>query len=434
MDVWNEVAFVLDWAGIVRAASLEPATAADWAAQTVGMAAAEIVHADDRPRFAQALAQATTLPTQLDLRLVAGAQPVVASVAMIPGALAHVSVVCRPTEVCGYHDGVSSQAAGGALYGRPSTSGESTGQTRGQTLLGELASVEVLDAVVHEIATMAGSSVWAFEGDGSFVAGCHGGRWCQWLDQTSFESAGGRAQDALRSGRWICHECRWHGAVMPVLTTGRAADTVCAGGVAIHAVPILTDRGVVGALCGSVSDPPSDIASLHLVAERYGVDPGLLLGVADQHPRRPAYLFGLVRERLRSSARMLGLLVGRGVEQRRLAQAERKLAAAFRNVPDAVIITTLEDGMVVDCSDSFTAVSGYARSEVIGKTSYDLRLWSSPAQREAVVQELRRHGRVVGREADFRLASGQIRRSRANFEVVNLDGTMCVMTVVSMID
>jgi PAS domain S-box-containing protein len=96
----------------------------------------------------------------------------------------------------------------------------------------------------------------------------------------------------------------------------------------------------------------------------------------------------------------------RDITSRILAEADVREAKArfeliFNASPDAVVITRLSDGVVVDVNATFLAMTGYAREEAIGPSSLDLKLWKDPSDRGHVVATVLREGRCQDFETVF---------------------------------
>ena len=49
-----------------------------------------------------------------------------------------------------------------------------------------------------------------------------------------------------------------------------------------------------------------------------------------------------------------------------LRASEEKFSKAFRASPDAIIISSLPDGTILEVNDGFTRISGFSREEAIG--------------------------------------------------------------------
>src|SRR5208337_1141694 len=77
-----------------------------------------------------------------------------------------------------------------------------------------------------------------------------------------------------------------------------------------------------------------------------------------------------------------------------LRESEEKYAKAFRNSPDAVTITRLADGRIIETNEGFRRIFGYPPEAAVGRTTLELRLWANPADRDRALQELQQTGFV----------------------------------------
>jgi PAS domain-containing protein len=80
--------------------------------------------------------------------------------------------------------------------------------------------------------------------------------------------------------------------------------------------------------------------------------------------------------------------------ERALRLSEEKFSKAFLASPYAIVISTLEDGKLLDVNDSFVRIMGFTRDESIGQTSVELGFWSSLNDREDILSELRQTGHL----------------------------------------
>jgi PAS domain S-box-containing protein len=115
--------------------------------------------------------------------------------------------------------------------------------------------------------------------------------------------------------------------------------------------------------------------------------------------------------------------------QEALRESEEKFSKAFRSSPQAIAITTLEDGRFIEVNDSFTRISGYTRKEAIGRSSIELALWVKPEERVQMIEELRKHGRVNNKEFNFRIKSGEIRSWLFSAELIDIGNEPCIIYV-----
>ena len=99
------------------------------------------------------------------------------------------------------------------------------------------------------------------------------------------------------------------------------------------------------------------------------------------------------------------------MKDRKLAEeALQQSATLFRTVfetsPDAIIITRIEDSVIVDVNSGFTAYTGYERGEVIGRSVLDIEIWQDLDLRKAFLSEVFEKGFAFNREANFCTKAG----------------------------
>ena len=87
-------------------------------------------------------------------------------------------------------------------------------------------------------------------------------------------------------------------------------------------------------------------------------------------------------------------------------------------------LATLDEGRYVDVNDSFLAMSGYRREEVIGHTSFELQVWESPEEREQIINRLKRFGPIHNLEKKFRVKNGDFRILLLSAELLNHRGEL----------
>jgi PAS domain S-box-containing protein/putative nucleotidyltransferase with HDIG domain len=112
-----------------------------------------------------------------------------------------------------------------------------------------------------------------------------------------------------------------------------------------------------------------------------------------------------------------------------LRLSEEKFAILFRSSPDAILLTTIPEGRIIEANDSIYRVSGYMPEEVIGRTNSEIGWWSDSAERDRYVEMLQKQGKVVGMEAPFRAKSGEIRIGQISGELVDILGSKYILSV-----
>jgi len=113
----------------------------------------------------------------------------------------------------------------------------------------------------------------------------------------------------------------------------------------------------------------------------------------------------------------------------RLRASEQRFQQAFLASPDALAITRLSDGTVLEVNPTYVAMSGCSREALLGRQTLALGLWGRPADREAFVALMRRDGRVRDFMAHYRGLDGREGVASICAEPIELDGEACVLGI-----
>lgn len=116
------------------------------------------------------------------------------------------------------------------------------------------------------------------------------------------------------------------------------------------------------------------------------------------------------------------------VAQRDLRYSEDKFAKAFHSSPDAILITRVEDGEIVDVNDGFTEMTGFAREEALGESTIRMQLWRRPEERSSLIEMLRRDGQARNIEAEFTTKSGEVITCLTSGEFIELGGSTFILS------
>ena len=114
---------------------------------------------------------------------------------------------------------------------------------------------------------------------------------------------------------------------------------------------------------------------------------------------------------------------------RNLKQSEEKFKTVFRTTPNAITITSVEDGVYTDINNGFTKMLGYSQEDVIGKSALALNIWNDPEQRKCLLSGLKKHGSVESMEADFIGKKGQIRTGLMSARLLSIDNNKIILAV-----
>jgi PAS domain S-box-containing protein len=137
------------------------------------------------------------------------------------------------------------------------------------------------------------------------------------------------------------------------------------------------------------------------------------------------------RQRAEDGLRELNAQLERRVAEatRGLRESQERFSKAFRASPVFLSIARLGDGKFVEANEAFLQASGYARREVIGRTSAELNLWHNLEDRDAFLREVRSRGFVRHREAVMRSKAGRLDTVLLSAELIEVEGEPHILAV-----
>lgn len=112
-----------------------------------------------------------------------------------------------------------------------------------------------------------------------------------------------------------------------------------------------------------------------------------------------------------------------------LRESEERFATAFRLAPVPTTLAALDDLRLLEVNAAFTAATGYAPEEVVGRTPAEIRLWGDVASRECLEESLARTGSVRGLEIRMQAKGGGLIDCLVSAERVTIHGRPCVLSV-----
>ena len=110
-----------------------------------------------------------------------------------------------------------------------------------------------------------------------------------------------------------------------------------------------------------------------------------------------------------------------------LRASEERFAKTFRANPQPMTLTTVANGLYIDVNDSFLAMSGYTREELIGHTSVELGIWDTPEVRAEFIRQLNQLGSLVNYETRLHTKDGSVRILLSSAEKLELGGEVCLL-------
>lgn len=113
---------------------------------------------------------------------------------------------------------------------------------------------------------------------------------------------------------------------------------------------------------------------------------------------------------------------------REFSQTSELLSSIYNLNTDAIAITRISDGRVIDCNPAFLDQIGYSREEVVGCSSLELDLYSPEAIHE-YVDVIKREGHLYNFESKLRRKDGTIFDAVCSARFMELDGEEVILTI-----
>ena len=113
-------------------------------------------------------------------------------------------------------------------------------------------------------------------------------------------------------------------------------------------------------------------------------------------------------------------------------EAQQRFERLFRSNPTLMALSTLPERRFFDVNDAFLNTLGYARNEVIGRTSSELKLFPDPQRHAAMAKQLLAADRITNLELQIRSADGTVFNGLFSGEIIRSHGQEYFLTV--MID
>jgi PAS domain S-box-containing protein len=112
-----------------------------------------------------------------------------------------------------------------------------------------------------------------------------------------------------------------------------------------------------------------------------------------------------------------------------LHRSEERLAKAFQATPDAIVISRMSDGLILEVNDGWRKLFGHPPEEIIGKTSIALGVYANPSDRAEILGHLQQDGFLHDFELKIRCKSGETRMASMSVELLEIDGVRCWLSI-----
>jgi len=113
-----------------------------------------------------------------------------------------------------------------------------------------------------------------------------------------------------------------------------------------------------------------------------------------------------------------------------LKQSEEKFKKMFHLSPSALVTTSLEDGKIISTNASFSRITGYSESEVIGSTTIEVGFWIKPEDCKYVTQKLKKDEAFINLELEYYDKQGEIRLGKFSAGIISIQENQYILTAI----
>jgi diguanylate cyclase (GGDEF)-like protein/PAS domain S-box-containing protein len=115
--------------------------------------------------------------------------------------------------------------------------------------------------------------------------------------------------------------------------------------------------------------------------------------------------------------------------QEALRLSEERYRIAFQTSSDAVMITSLDTGLVIDVNRGFMHIFGYPREEIIGRKVLEIEHWVDPQERKDLVDLVRANQVCQGFETRFYKRNREVFWGLVSVSRIDLGDMPCLLSI-----
>src|SRR5579875_444034 len=113
--------------------------------------------------------------------------------------------------------------------------------------------------------------------------------------------------------------------------------------------------------------------------------------------------------------------------ERRARRSEATLRRIFDTSLDALTVSRMRDGALIDCNREFLRLTGFTREQVIGKTLKELGLRGEHHRTRELVEALQTQGFIRNWTDNYRMGAGGWMPMLVSAAIVDIDGEACAV-------
>lgn len=113
-----------------------------------------------------------------------------------------------------------------------------------------------------------------------------------------------------------------------------------------------------------------------------------------------------------------------------LRAREERYRNAFQTCPDAVLITRLKDGKIIDANPAYLQMMGFENQDVVGRTSTDLGMWADSSDREKLSEALNEDTGCRNLDVRLRRKTGEVFWGQLSATFNEIEGEPCILSFI----
>jgi PAS domain S-box-containing protein len=157
---------------------------------------------------------------------------------------------------------------------------------------------------------------------------------------------------------------------------------------------------------------------------------GKVLGSFAMYYRQPQTPTGVEARLTEVATHIAGIAIEHQRAEQALRSSEELFGKAFNANPNPMSLATLDEGRLIEVNESYLALSGYTRPELIGRTSFE-HIWEMPLTHTELLRRVREQGIVRDIEAKIHTRRGASRVVLLSSLAVDIGGQHCLLSVSS---
>jgi PAS domain S-box-containing protein len=155
---------------------------------------------------------------------------------------------------------------------------------------------------------------------------------------------------------------------------------------------------------------------------------GKVLGSFAMYYRQPQSPTGSEARLTEVATHIAGVAIEHERAGNELRASEERFAKAFHANPHPMSLAALDDGRLIEVNESFVALSGYGRPELIQRGSVEF-LWEMQLSRSELIEQVRQDGLVRDIDARLLTRDGSARQVLLSSLIVDINGQPCLLSV-----